>query len=186
MHPDGYSIFDRWKEQDGPRFWRFPLKANRPIQAPAALPTPPPVRPWTRPSLPLPASPIQAPATLPTPPPARPLTAALAAQSHPSQGFCAINNAGQACLVTFMYSAAQAMALAAQSSRTPFDPCSLDLPSIGALVGFYHACMGFPVKHTWLEAIKAGNCDSFKGLTYSNVARYCPDLDETIMGHLSQ
>jgi hypothetical protein len=54
------------------------------------------------------------------------------------------------------------------------------------LVGFYHACLGFPVKQTWLDAIKAGNCDTFEGLTYSNAAKYCPDADETIMGHLAQ
>jgi len=30
-----------------------------------------------------------------------------------------------------------------------------------------------------------GNCDSFDGLT-SNIARYCPDSDETILGHLAQ
>jgi hypothetical protein len=42
------------------------------------------------------------------------------------------------------------------------------------------------VKDSWLDAIKAGNCDTFDGLTYSNVARYCPDLDETILGHLAQ
>ncbi len=62
----------------------------------------------------------------------------------------------------------------------------MDLPSIGALVGFYHSCLGFPAKQTWLDAIKAGNCDSFDGLTYSNTARYCPDADETILGHLAQ
>ncbi len=55
-----------------------------------------------------------------------------------------------------------------------------------ALVGFYHACLGFPVKQTWLDAIKAGNCDTFEGLTYSNAAKYCPDSDKTIMGHLAQ
>jgi hypothetical protein len=76
--------------------------------------------------------------------------------------------------------------MAARASSTPFDPRSLDLPSIGALVGFYHACLGFPVKQTWLEAIKAGNCDTFEGLTYSNAAKYCPDADETIMGHMAQ
>jgi hypothetical protein len=54
------------------------------------------------------------------------------------------------------------------------------------LVGFYHACLGFPVKQNWLNAIKAGNCDTFEGLTYSNAARYCPDANETIMGHLAQ
>ncbi len=68
----------------------------------------------------------------------------------------------------------------------PFDPRSLDLPSIGALVSFYHACLGFPVKQTWLDAVKAGNCETFDGLTYSNATRYCPDADETIMGHLAQ
>jgi hypothetical protein len=85
-----------------------------------------------------------------------------------------------------MYGAVQALALAAQSTKTPFNPRSLDLPSIGALVGFYHACLGFPAKQTWLNTIKAGNCDSFDGLTYSNTARYCPDADETILGHLAQ
>jgi len=53
-------------------------------------------------------------------------------------------------------------------------------------VGFYRACLGFPVKQTWLDAIKAGNCDTFKGLTYANAAKYCPDIDETILGHLAQ
>jgi hypothetical protein len=62
----------------------------------------------------------------------------------------------------------------------------LELPSIGALIGFYHACIGFPAKQTWLDAIKVGNCDSFDGLTYSNAAHYCPDVDKTILGHLAQ
>jgi hypothetical protein len=89
-------------------------------------------------------------------------------------------------LVYYLYGAAQAVALAACAAGTPFYPCSLDLPSIGALVGFYHACLGFPVKQTWLNAIKASNCDTFEGLTYSNAAKYCPDADKTIMGHLAQ
>jgi hypothetical protein len=88
--------------------------------------------------------------------------------------------------VTYLHSPVQALALAARASRIPFDPLSLDLPSIGALVGFYHACLGFPIKQTWLDAIRAGNCDTFVGLTYSNAARYCPDADKTIMGHLAQ
>jgi hypothetical protein len=54
------------------------------------------------------------------------------------------------------------------------------------LAGFYHACLSFPVKQTWLDAIKAGNCDTFEGLTYSNAAKYCPSADKTIMGHLAQ
>ncbi len=105
---------------------------------------------------------------------------------YPSQEFQAIDNAGHACAVTFVYAAAQAVALAAQTARPLFNPQSLDLLSIRALVGFYHACVGFPVKQTWLDAVKAGNIDSFDGLTFSNVSRYCPDADETILGHLSQ
>ncbi len=62
----------------------------------------------------------------------------------------------------------------------------MDLPSIGALVGFYHACLDFLVKQTWLDAVKAGNCDLFNGLTYSNVSRYCPDANKTILGYLAQ
>jgi hypothetical protein len=89
-------------------------------------------------------------------------------------------------LVYYLYGAAQAVALAARNAVTLFDPRSLDLPSIGALVGFYHACLDFPVKKMWLDAIKAGNCDTFNGLTYSNAARYCPDADKMIMGHLAQ
>jgi hypothetical protein len=31
IHPDGHSILDRWRKQDGPRLWCFPLKATMPI-----------------------------------------------------------------------------------------------------------------------------------------------------------
>ncbi len=187
IHPDGHSILEGWREQDGPRLWQFPLKANKPSLPVTALSKkydePGPRGSAANFFLSTPSSPIQCPAALPL---SRPLTADPVTQIHPSQGFLAIDNAGQACSVTYMYGVAQAMALVAQSSKTPFDPRSLDLPSMGALIGFYHACLGFPVKQTWLGAIKAGNCDSFDGLTYSNAARYCPDSDETIMGHLAQ
>ncbi len=67
-------------------------------------------------------SPIQCPAALFLPAPARPLTPAPQAQTHPSQGCLVFDKAGQACLVTYMYGVAQAMALAAQASNTTFDP----------------------------------------------------------------
>jgi hypothetical protein len=89
---------------------------------------------------------------------------------HPGQGIQATSTNGEVCSVLYLYGAAQAMAMAARASSTTFDPRSMDLPSIGTLVGFYQACLGFPVKQTWLEAIKAGNCDSFDGLAYSNVS----------------
>jgi hypothetical protein len=79
----------------------------------------------------------------------------------------------------------QSMAMAAHASSTAYNPCTLDLPSISTLVSFYHVYLGFPVKQTWLDAIKAGNCDTFDGLIYSNVARYCPNSDEPILGHLA-
>ncbi len=215
IHPDGHSILEGWQEPDGPRLWRFPLKANKPslpvtvtkkyeelgprgsaakdanqiIQNPNIFPkcssfpqvnaspsctTPinhggdakqiiqnPNIFP-KRSSFPQvdpkqniqnqnilpkppPSSPIQCPAALPL---SRPLTADPVTLIHPSQGCLAIDNTGQACLVTYMYGVAQAMALAAQSSKTPFDPRGPNLPSMGALVGFYHACLGFPVKQT--------------------------------------
>ena len=115
-----------------------------------------------------------------------PTIAPLPGHPHPSHGILATSKSGATCSVYYIYGAAQAVALAARAAGTPFDPRSLDLPSIGALVGFYHACLGFPVKQTWLDAIKAGNCDTFEGLTYSNAAKYCSDADKTIMGHLAQ
>jgi hypothetical protein len=68
----------------------------------------------------------------------------------------------------------------------PFDPHQIDLPLIPALVAFYHACLEFQVKDTWLDAINTGNCDMFASLSYSNVACYCPNSDETSLGHLVQ
>ncbi len=68
----------------------------------------------------------------------------------------------------------------------PFDPCWIGLPSIPALVAFYHACLGYPVKDSRLEAVNTGNCDTFAGLTYLNMACYCPIADKTILRHLAQ
>ena len=46
--------------------------------------------------------------------------------------------------------------------------------------------MGFPVKSTWLDTIKAGNFASWPGLKYQNAAKYSPSSDETIKGHMAQ
>jgi hypothetical protein len=69
---------------------------------------------------------------------------------------------------------------------TPLALNAHDLPSVGALVHYLHAAAGFPVKSTWLAAIKSGNYASWPGLTYANASKYCPDSDETIKGHLTQ
>jgi hypothetical protein len=105
---------------------------------------------------------------------------------HPSHGFLATSAAGEDVSVMFLYEASQSMAMTAQASSTPNNPRTLDLPSISALVSFYHACLGFLVKQTWLDSIKAGNCNTFEGLTFSNMARYCPGANKTILGHLAQ
>jgi hypothetical protein len=109
-----------------------------------------------------------------------------ASQLHPSQGFRATSAAGEDIQVEFLQGETQSMAMVAHASSTPYNPQMLDLPSIGTLANFYHVCLGFPVKQRWLETIQAGNCDIFDGLTYSNMAKYCPNSKKTIFGHLAQ
>ena len=57
---------------------------------------------------------------------------------------------------------------------TPAARNAYDLPSLEALVRYIHAAAGFPVKSTWIKAIKKGNFATWPGLTYSNAAKYCP------------
>eukprot|EP00804_Cyclotella_cryptica_P006024 CCRYP_000276-RA/>CCRYP_000276-RA protein AED:0.08 eAED:0.08 QI:0/0/0/0.66/1/1/3/0/1069 len=71
-------------------------------------------------------------------------------------------------------------------SQAPMALNARDLPSVGALVHYLHAAAGFPVKETWLAAIKAGNYASWPGLTHANASKYCPSCNETIKGHLTQ
>jgi hypothetical protein len=61
-----------------------------------------------------------------------------------------------------------------------------DLPSVPALIAFLHATAGYPVKQTWIEAIKRGAYHSWPGLTVQLATRYCPDADETHLGHMAQ
>ena len=61
-----------------------------------------------------------------------------------------------------------------------------DLPSVEALVRYFRAEAGFPVRSTWLHAIKARNYSSWPGLTLTNATKYCPSANETILGHLVQ
>jgi hypothetical protein len=144
-HPDGHPTLSNWQDANRPRLWQFP-----PTVPPSLLTHLPPLAPL-----------------------AGGLSAAMAAgQPHPSQGFRATSSAREDIQVKFLWGETQSMAMAAQASSTPYNLQTLDLPSIGALVSFYHACLGFPVKQASLDAIKAGNCDTSDGLTYSNVARY--------------
>ena len=64
---------------------------------------------------------------------------------------------------------------------------SYDLPSIGALIQYHHASLGYPVKSELLKAIKCGHLRSFPGLSYTNASRYCPEAaTPTVMGHITQ
>ena len=56
---------------------------------------------------------------------------------------------------------------------TPAAHSAYELPSVEALVQYMHAAAGFPVKSTWLKAIKKGNFVTWPGLTYSNTEKYC-------------
>jgi hypothetical protein len=61
-----------------------------------------------------------------------------------------------------------------------------DLPSVPQLIAYLHATAGYPVKSTWLAAVKRGAYASWPGLTPVLIARYCPDADETRRGHTAQ
>jgi hypothetical protein len=136
FHPNGHPILKGWWDLDSPQFWPYPL-------------TTPPPSPAHRPPL----APISV----------GPSAALSTFLPHPSQGFQATSTTGEDNLVVFLHEATQSMAMSAQASSTPYNPQTLNLPSISALVSFYHACFGFPVKQTCLDAIKAGNCDTFDG-----------------------
>ena len=45
------------------------------------------------------------------------------------------------------------------------------LPSVEALIRYFNAASGFPVRDTWIRAIKAVNFDSRPGLIYQNTAK---------------
>jgi hypothetical protein len=157
---DGNVILEGWRETTGPKIWRWPLLPQEPL---------PPNLPQAQLQLGPCTYGIQMEAINAV----HSIVASL--RPHPIKQ-----------LVQSMPPSTGTITTSTNSGCPPFDPQRIDLPSILALVAFYHACLGYPVKDLWLDAVKAGNCDTFDGLTYSNVARYCPDLDETILGHLAQ
>jgi hypothetical protein len=54
-----------------------------------------------------------------------------------------------------------------------------DLPSIEQAAKWMHAVCGYPVKSTWMRAIKAGNYVGWPMLTEQNVSKYYPESDKT-------
>ncbi len=69
---------------------------------------------------------------------------------------------------------------------TMYHARAYDLPSVPALIAYLHAAAGYPVKTTWLQAIKRGAYSTWPGLTCRAVSRYCPDASETCLGHMAQ
>ncbi len=60
------------------------------------------------------------------------------------------------------------------------------LPSIQQSIKYLHAAAGFPVKETWIDAIKYGNFLTWPGLTTTTVRKHFPDSDETQQGHMKK
>ena len=59
-----------------------------------------------------------------------------------------------------------------------------DLPSVAALISYFHAAAGYPVRSTWLKAIGSGNYYTWTGLTLANATKYCPNATAILLGHL--
>ena len=73
---------------------------------------------------------------------------------------------------------------AQQSTLKAFS--AYNLPSVEVLIRYFHAAAGFPVRDTWIRAIKAGHFDLWPGITYQNATKYCPACKETIKCHMVQ
>ena len=142
-------ILSRWRDTTGPRLWHFPLKTvlKHKARSPPPGVLPPSSPPIINKEIPTPTrlSQLDAIATL------RQLitTPSPLAMATPSDTTSTVTS---------------------KPKPTTTNPRKLHLPSIPALVAFYHACLGHPIKYMWLDAIRAGNCNTFEGLTYRNVA----------------
>jgi hypothetical protein len=49
-----------------------------------------------------------------------------------------------------------------------------------------HAVCGYPIKTTWVKAVKAGNFVGWPLLTVKNIIKYYPERDEMPKGHMNQ
>jgi hypothetical protein len=61
-----------------------------------------------------------------------------------------------------------------------------DLPSTEQAIKWMRAVCGYPVKLTWLKAIKVGNYIGWPMLTEHNVNKYYPETSKTPKGHMKQ
>jgi hypothetical protein len=61
-----------------------------------------------------------------------------------------------------------------------------DLPSTKQAIKWMHAVCGYPVKLTWLKAIKVGNYVGWLMLTERSIQKYYPEATKTAKGRLNQ
>jgi hypothetical protein len=71
-------------------------------------------------------------------------------------------------------------------SKTELAASVYGLPSIAQTVRYLHAAAGFPVKDTWIKAIKNGNYNTWPGITPEIVSKHFPESVETQKGHLKK
>ncbi len=61
-----------------------------------------------------------------------------------------------------------------------------DLPSVEEGIKWLHASCGYPVKSTWLKAIRNGHFRGWPLINERTVNKYYPETNETILGHMQQ
>ena len=59
-----------------------------------------------------------------------------------------------------------------------------DLPSARQTFLWYHIAAGFPVKESFIKAVRNGNYATWPKLTVTLINKYMPDSDQTAKGHL--
>lgn len=59
-----------------------------------------------------------------------------------------------------------------------------ELPSIRHTICYIHAAAGYPVKATWLKAIRNGNYITWPLVTVATVTKHFPESEETQLGHM--
>jgi hypothetical protein len=59
-----------------------------------------------------------------------------------------------------------------------------NLPITRQSLMYFHAAVGFPVKETFLNAVRAGNYATWPGLMTTLIAKHFPDSDETQKEHI--
>ncbi len=59
-----------------------------------------------------------------------------------------------------------------------------DLPNSQQTLQYLHALTGFPVKETFLAAVRARNYATWPGLMTTLIAKHFPESEETQKGHM--